>query len=489
MKKRLQILIGFGAVILFGVFIYWSNQTEHKFAHIVTGEPTYEGETFTYWMKHWYQQYGQRNLQAEEAIRSMGTNALPYLLEWITKPCKSSLDYDYCSKSLKGFEVLGPTASPAIPDLVNAIGRNGNYPACALGYIGTNAIPALTSKLLETVSITNKPDKRSFHFSDLFAGSRRPTEKFYVQRNILSALAMMSTNAQPSVPALILYLQNPNAREPGDAACVLAEAGHHLPDVVIPVLVKKFSESSGYVRASTADALSTFGTNALPTIPILLSGEEDKDANTRAHIAVAIKKIAPQTPNALEPVIRNLEHGDACQQTLYILGTLGTNGVDAMPVLVKCLRSRDAQVRTDTEQCLQKIDRFSDEIIVALGENLSYTNEFTAGEAIPTLYQFASRSRLAFITLLKNGLFGSHPRDYRQQAKYKLIDVSREDPTFMIECLDDPDAQVRSGALIVFYDLARGVPSSIPKLRELAASDPDDDVRSRAADVLKLQLQ
>jgi HEAT repeat protein len=69
------------------------------------------------------------------------------------------------------------------------------------------------------------------------------------------------------------------------------------------------------------------------------------------------------------------------------------------------------------------------------------------------------------------------------------MNISRADPTFLLQCLDDPDDQVRSGALMVFHDLERRVPQAIPKLQALAEKDPDPDVRSRAADILKLELQ
>jgi hypothetical protein len=42
---------------------------------------------------------------------------------------------------------------------------------------------------------------------------------------------------------------------------------------------------------------------------------------------------------------------------------------------------------------------------------------------------------------------------------------------------------------MVFHDLERRVPQAIPKLQALAEKDPDPDVRSRAADILKLELQ
>jgi hypothetical protein len=79
--------------------------------------------------------------------------------------------------------------------------------------------------------------------------------------------------------------------------------------------------------------------------------------------------------------------------------------------------------------------------------------------------------------------------DVREQTKYRLIDIARRDPTFLLQCLDDSDAGVRSGALKVFYDLARDVPESIPKLRQLTTNDPDTSVRSLADDVLRLQQQ
>jgi HEAT repeat protein len=485
MKKRLTYLAAVGIALVFGVFLFWDNKADHKFTSVFSVEPTYEGQNLTYWMQHWYQQYGQRNLAAEEAVRTMGTNAVPYLVKWITQPNRTTSDSDWVSRALKGFEILGPVASPAIPDLVKAIGRNGNFPACALGYIGTNAIPALTNRLLELVSNSEPPGKRS----SLFFSSGHPREGFYVPMNIFCALSFYGTNAQPAVPALIAYLQNPQARESWEAVGVLAEAGHNQPEIVFPVLFKCFSNSPGNLRAEVADALSTFGTNAVSAIPILMSGQQDPDANARAHIAVAIKKIAFDTPHALDPLIHNLEHGNNCQQTLYILGTLGTNGMEALPALLNCLRFGDAQVRTDTERCIQNLDCFSDDIIEALGENLSYNNEFTWGEAYSTLGKFAGRSKLAFVTLIKKGLLGNHSKDWRFQAKWALITVSREDASFMLQCLDDPDAQVRSGALLVFHDLERSVPQAIPKLRELAEKDPAPDVRSRAADVLKLQLQ
>jgi HEAT repeat protein len=381
MKRRLRILCVVGFILIAGAFFYLDDQTDHRFTSVLHFQPTYEGQTLQYWLEHWYQQNGQ-NSEAAEAVRAMGTNALPYLVKWITQPA----DYNWVGRALAGFEALGPVASPAIPDLVKGIGRNGSFVAGALGAIGTNAIPALTNRLLESVSVSNAWAKTRPRF-----GSRHPPEEWIVQMSILQALRFYDTNARPAVPALIAYLKHPNALAPWDAVGVLALAGHNQPEVVFPVLFQTFSNTTSNVRTSIADALASFGTNALSAVPVLLSGQQDKDANARAHIAVAIKRIAPQTPHALDPVIQNLEHENERQQTLYLLGTMGTDGMEALPALLKCL--------------------------------------------------------------------------------------------------DDPDAQVRAGALVILHNLERRIPQAIPKLRELSKNDPDANVRGRAADVLQLQLQ
>ena len=485
MKTRLKLLLCGGIISILGVFFYWDNQATQKSANVVLPEPTYEGQNLTYWVDHWYDQKEFPNHKFEQAVRTMGTSAVPYLVNWITQPDRTTAYPDRAYRALNGFEILGPVASPAIPDLVKVLGRGGNFPAVALGYIGTNAIPALTNRLLELDSNAHPLKK----FISQFFSSGNPREGRYEARNIFWALSCYGTNGQPAVPALIAYLQNPDARDAWIAVGVLAEAGHNQPEIVFPVLFNCFSNSPGMVRFGVADALSTFGTNAVSAIPLLLSGLQDPDPQARAHIAVAIKKIAPNTPHALDPVIQNLENGEACQQTLYILGTLGTNGMEALPGLLKCLRSGSIYDRPPAERCILKLDCFTDEKIEALGENLSHPNELTYGETYATLGKFADRSQLAFAILLKQGLLGNHTEDWRVQVRFPLMNISRADPTFLLQCLDDPDAQVRAGALMIFHDLDRRVSQAIPKLRELAANDPDPDVRSCAADVLKLQSQ
>ena len=135
-----------------------------------------------------------------------------------------------------------------------------------LAILGRSAIPALTKKFLELVAATNEPPKPSFQF---FAGSKWPTEEFYVQRNIFCSLTLR--HAQLS--ALISYLQNSNAKEPGDAVGILAMAGHNQL-IIIPCCSKTFLVHRATFKLLLPMPWLHFWNNVLSAIPVLLS--EDK---------------------------------------------------------------------------------------------------------------------------------------------------------------------------------------------------------------------
>src|SRR5215510_13709512 len=81
MRKRRFYLLLIGAVVVIGVLVA-----------VVSGprEPEYNGRKLSEWVDDynrdaWYSSYRKFHSQvaAEEAIKHAGTNALPWLLEWI----------------------------------------------------------------------------------------------------------------------------------------------------------------------------------------------------------------------------------------------------------------------------------------------------------------------------------------------------------------------------------------------------------------------
>ena len=543
------------------VGVYWQGKVDHESSFLFF-EPRYEGESLSYWVRHLYSYDRTRHLNypAQEALLHLGENALPLLLDWISRPeprIYTPGNIQYQRHAVNGFEVLGPIARPAIPRLLENVSDGSDYAMQALGFIGRDAVLPLADKLLETLADKGEPvtNRRDPRYKANF---------FHVQLLILRGLREMGTNAEAAIPAVVKALnanhawtrqsdpyatlasigQNrpeivipsligalTNATAPpfnrGAAAQAmasfgtngahvfltalintlndkrtddwnrrtmagaLAAVGQHHPDLVMPALIEAFTNSAIDYRDGIAKAMAVFEDGARPALPLLLAAAKSPNFYLRKNAAIAIKSIAPERTNTLSVLIKDLNHPEPGlrQQAIYALGSLGTNGVDAVPALLNCLSHPDPQTRIDATRALNNIGVTSDEFIAGLGENLSHSNSFVCSEAYSTLGRLAGGSRLAFVTLARKGISSPVQRDVRQQAKSILAEASRNDPKFLLECLDDPDSKVRTGALVVFYELAQRIPESIARLQWMTTNEPDSYTRSLAADVLRLQLQ
>ncbi len=524
MKQRLTILLGVGSVAILSVGLYWQSKVDHKFSFAIV-EPRYQGESLSYWVQHLYS-YNQTRLlnsTAQEAILTSGTDALPLLLDWISKPVPRISrpgQIEYQRHAVEAFEILGPIAKPAIPQLMKNVGKGSGYSMQALRFIGQDSVLPLADKLMETLADKHKP-VMNWRDSGYMGGF------FHVQEIIIHGLSDMGTNAEAAipvmiktmyanhgwgrreqgsdpysalvsigqnhpevvVPALIGGLTNPAApvlnrgaiaqamssfgtnhadvllpvliktfndnqtddSNRGTIAGALAVIGRNQPHIVIPALVMIFSNKSSSVatRSSIASALAGFGGDARSVVPMLLAesrqpAKKSYDNYSRIQIAIAAKTIAPDSTNALDPLYQNLKSSELYirQQTINALGGLGTNGQEAIPALLKCLAHPDWVTRDDAMHALNSLGAKSDECISALGDNLSHTNNFVVQAARESLTGLAAHSKLAFVTLIKKGICGQIGKDERWQARWALINISRDDPTYMLECLDAPDALV-----------------------------------------------
>jgi len=416
---------------------------------------------------------------ADKLLETLADKHEP-IMNWRARGCQKNFFHVQVS-IIKGLGDMGTNAEAAIPAVKQALYANhpwgfreGEDPFSALVSIGQNHPEIVIPALLDALTNASAPVCNRGRIAD--------------------AMGSFGTNhADIFLPALISTINDRRTDEGNRSsmARALAAIGIDQPDLVLPVLIEAFKNNRVEYQYPIADAISVLGSNALPALPILISASQSRNFYLRERAAIAVKRIAPDRTNSLARLLRELNNSEPGyrQQAIYALGSLGTNGLEAVPALIQCLSHPDTQTRLDATRALKDIGVTSDAFITALGENLSCTNEFTAGEAEGTLGGLAGRSKLAFVTLMKNGFSGHVSNNVRQQAKYLLINLSRDDPQFLLGCLDDADVVVRSGSLAVFYDLSHKVPDSIPKLRTMAAKDPDSGLRIRAADVLKLQLQ
>ena len=123
-------------------------------------EPKYQGRYLSDWLEE-YRDSRYSDGDAAIAVRNIGTNALPYLVKWL-----SSKSSRRVTQSLNGFAILGTDAASAIPEL-QALMKDPTKPGArfALVSIGPPAIPALKAALADP----NQPDryKLLYTFSNL----------------------------------------------------------------------------------------------------------------------------------------------------------------------------------------------------------------------------------------------------------------------------------------------------------------------------------
>jgi len=442
---------------------------------------------------------GHNGDYAQQALVGIGPDAVPLLSEKLVATLADQSDPYYFGlmrremRKTSGFYVrscildvlaqMGTNAAAAMPALITVI-QSGceswmNPDAFhALAIVGTNnpdqVVPVMASVLTNTVA----------------------AEK-YQGVEAAQALAVWGTNhTRAAIPFVLAAITEHQGDESTRCylVCALATIAHNQPAVAVPALMAAYTDSSWETRGTIAESLMAFGDEARFALPWLTNDSrhavsKEYDIMPVIKLATAARTIAPELPETLDPLIKALSSRDVFirQQTMYALGRLGTNAIPAVPALLKCLSTGSPPSRYDANQALVQIGVNSEEYIVDLGSNLSSPNEFVRGEASSSLGPLAAHSRFAFRTLVASAFGVQVPRDERDSAKWTLVTISRDNPQFMLDCLTDDSPVVRTGALKVFYDLERFVRGSIPKLQELAASDPDAGVRDLAARVLEIQ--
>lgn len=454
-------------------------------------------------------------LLADKLVETLSDTNYPFFQGAIRMGVRQDSGFFIRGRILGVLDRMGTNAEAALPALVLTASTNlpvfqedlyEDNPYKTLAIIGRNhpeiVAPVLLGKFasneLERGKIANAiavlgTNQASTFMPILIAALSDPKTDGGNRAQIGKAMTEISgANQKDLVSVFLAALTTTNNSEPIRCcmARYLAAVGQDEPDIVIPALLTAYTNSSLHGRSSVAGALASFGDRARSVVPLLLADCEREikphnDNGWRIQLAIAAKTIAPDNASTLVPLFKDLEisAGFVRQQTISALARLGTNGVEAVPALLKCLSNSDYQTRIDATRALKNIGVSSEAFIVALGENLTGPNSFMSGEAANTLMDFAKSNKLAFVLLVKNGMI-------RQPWTEVLIDQSREDPKFMLECLNDSDdVAVRIGALNIFQKLQRSVPDAIPKLRELAASDPNTGVRNQATEVLRLQLQ
>ena len=130
---------------------------------LLLAQPSYRGKTLTMWLADFNRIPPDKPApEAEQAIRSIGSKALPYLLAfiwsdepnafrkarlWINRTFKTRFRsrIDYCGASWRALSILGASARPALAEITRHAeqGPFSGRAMIALAAMGTNSVPAL----------------------------------------------------------------------------------------------------------------------------------------------------------------------------------------------------------------------------------------------------------------------------------------------------------------------------------------------------------
>ena len=191
-----------------------------------SSESQYKGVPLSTWLNAYDPRFFgvQSKDETDEAVRHIGTNAIPTLLEmlryrdstttvsvkkWVTSHDGPWLDYAEIknSKAAVAFEALGPTAKQAVPELIE------------------------------------------IYKSDISRESRCAT---------VFALGCIGPDAQAAIPQLLEAATNTDS---GLRCCAVRSLGqiHSRPDATVPILIMAAQDPDRRVHYEATNALAAFG--------------------------------------------------------------------------------------------------------------------------------------------------------------------------------------------------------------------------------------
>lgn len=134
--------------------------------------PVYNGKPLATWIDELlplgFSRVTHTNRPDVQAVRNLGTNAIPWLLReltttpWTDNSTNAPASYRHQNRGRVGFWALGEIGAPAIPSLVGLIDEQPDSIPSALAGIGAPALPAL-ERCLTNVSPFIVPDGPPAH--------------------------------------------------------------------------------------------------------------------------------------------------------------------------------------------------------------------------------------------------------------------------------------------------------------------------------------
>jgi len=312
MRKRAQVALAV-FLLAIGGMVAWQ---------VLRGrEPVFQGKPLTAWLDGY--QLGGASPGIDEAVRGIGTSAVPVLLESLQ-----------ASDSALKLELAAHGLHYTLAEVRHMQGERG---FAALGAAASNAVPALIEVYERNIS----------------ASSRHAAG---------NALVAIGPAARKAIPALIKCIASTNSEERALAVSILGRIGSEA-ETVFPVLMKLLRDADRDVRYNAGYALGTLapaGRSATAAIPVLLDTLKDRDATVRAAAATALGQIHAE-PEVVVPALIQLLHDPNLfvrARAAEAVGGFGVTGQAATAALIELRSAKDSgsDVLQAANKALRAID-------------------------------------------------------------------------------------------------------------------------------------
>jgi hypothetical protein len=250
-------------------------------------EPSYQGKTLSEWMCPSGKPAPWNQMEFDEAIHHIGTNAMPCLLYWMQyqEPAWNAFKRSFFVNSRdksrgfalarateRAFESLGPEAKDYVPELTQMMNDTNKPNSTAwwaiwgISFMGPDALRPLMNALTNT------------------SGRLRNMAAIVIPH--------LGTNAYPAIPLLVSCLTNSPEIDTTDCELALGKLKLQ-PEISIPALTARLDDSRASVRKWAAEAIGMFGTDAQSTHSMLPKALDNSDKGVRMAATNALRASAP----------------------------------------------------------------------------------------------------------------------------------------------------------------------------------------------------
>jgi len=279
MKRRRILLLLALAAVAAAIALFWPRGPK---------EPVYHGKRLSEWIKQKSSFVeAMTNADVDNAISSIGTNALPWLISEFTRPRSKwrttlnrwasalsvvdfqlQADEERVQIAMLGLCFLGPDAAPALPTVARYLDDpdRGPMAMAVIAQLGDRASPWL---LIATAS-TN----------------------WHVAREAMNVLFRKAHESEPALRALVALHRHTNSDIRMMTAVMLRRFDKQ-PDLTVPALVAALADPEPEVQSLASFSLSEMGTNAQPAIPALLRLMTSTNTTVASAASNAVFRIDP----------------------------------------------------------------------------------------------------------------------------------------------------------------------------------------------------